>query len=386
MVDRVRGRAAPFSKRLQRTVLLAAGLAAFAVGAQAGQLHLFPARPPGSVVVPAELDWGGEANAHIVNFERSYPWSTRGGAELRLQGEAGPGAGDPQEAPQPAASPSEPPKKLFTKGTIIVSAATVLGGAAQGLGAPLQYGWVDFHTHDEGFFSRNTYAGGADKASHFVISSGVARALYDVYTRYQGHSPDESFTLAIATTFMSGLAVELLDGASVYGFSFQDLTVDALGAAAGALIQRNHLQDLLGLRLGMADTDIPPEAVGASEESLGRSYSDEIYMADLKLGGLITRLHGKPGISRFFLTSFVFFTKGFGYQPPLPSRYQEIGFELGLNVPEILTAVGVRDTTWWGAGLLAIFQFFRVPFTQVGVYYNLFNHKWYGPGAPYHYY
>ncbi len=267
-----------------------------------------------------------------------------------------------------------------------MSAAVVLGSAAQGLGAPLQYGWVDFHTTNEGFFSRDTYAGGADKASHFVISSGAARALYDVYTRYQGHSPDESFTLALATTFMGGLAVELLDGASVYGFSFQDLTADALGSTAGALIQRNHLQDLLGLRLGMADTDIPAWAVGSSEATLGRSYSDEIYLADLKLGGLITRMHGNPGIARFFLTSFTFFTKGFGYAPPLPSRYQEIGFELGLNIPEILKAVGVKESTWWGAGLLAIFNFFRVPFTQVGVYYNLFNHKWYGPGAPYHYY
>jgi hypothetical protein len=136
----------------------------------------------------------------------------------------------------------------------------------------------------------------------------------------------------------------------------------------------------------MANTDIPPEAVGSSEAYLGRSYSDEIYAADLKLGGLITRLHGKPGISRFFLTSFVYFTKGFGYQPPLPTRYQELGVELGLNFPEILKAVGVNDTTWWGTGLLAVFNFFRIPFTQVGIYYNLHDHKWYGPGAPYHYY
>ena len=55
---------------------------------------------------------------------------------------------------------------------------------------------------------------------------------------------------------------------------------------------------------------------------------------------------------------------------------------MGLNFPEILRCVGVSESTWWGQGLIAIFNFFRFPFTQVGVYYNLFDGKWYGPGAP----
>jgi hypothetical protein len=215
--------------------------------------------------------------------------------------------------------------------------------------------------------------------------SGISRTLYETYTR-QGHTVDESSGLAFATTFMVGTFVEVLDGVSVYGFSFQDLTADALGAAAGIMIQRCGLQDLIGLRVGPAETEIPEPAIGSSQEFLGVSYSNEIYVADLKLGGLITRLHGNPGFARFFLTSFAFFTKGFGYVPPLPTRYQEIGFEIGLNFPEILKAFGVSDNTWWGTGLLAVFNFFRFPFTQVGVYYNLYNHKWYGPGAPYHYY
>jgi hypothetical protein len=99
-----------------------------------------------------------------------------------------------------------------------------------------------------------------------------------------------------------------MDAFSVYGFSFQDIAVDALGSAAGVLIQRNHLDDLLGLRIGLVETPIPADAIGSSAETLGRSYNDEIYAADLKLGGLVRRLNGKPGFERFFLTSFVFFT------------------------------------------------------------------------------
>ena len=79
-------------------------------------------------------------------------------------------------------------------------------------------------------------------------------------------------------------------------------------------------------------------------------------------------------------------TKGYGYDPPLAERYQQVGFEVGLNFPEILRAVGVQDTTRWGDALLRVFSFFRIPYTQVGAYYNLVNRKWYGPGAPYHFY
>ena len=152
------------------------------------------------------------------------------------------------------------------------------------------------------------------------------------------------------------------------------------------MINRHNLQDLLGLRIGLSETPIPASAIGDSVPTLGRSYNDEIYAADLKLGGLIRRMNGDPGFAKFFLTSFVFFTKGFGYDPPLPTRYQEIGFEVGLNFPEILRCFGVSEKTWWGTGLIAIFDFFRFPFTQIGVYYNLYDEKWYGPGAPRQYY
>ena len=118
-------------------------------------------------------------------------------------------------------------------------------------------------------------------------------------------------------------------------------SIAIVGAGPGGLFTAFHLQDLLGLRLGSANTTVP-ETAGPSEESLGSSYSNEIYVVDLKLGGLVRRLHGDPGFSRFLLTSFVFFTKGFGYDPPLPSRYQNAGVEIGINFPEILKAANVH--------------------------------------------
>ena len=373
--------------RLRQAMLLGVSLFVTAFGARAEEFRLFP-DSPAARPDPVDLPRGVEPELRIVDVEHAYPWHA-GPADpgMELASLEGPFAF--QDAP-PSGGSSEPTlkapaPKLFTTSTTILTAAALVGGFMQGLGAPLQYGWKSFHTTDEGWFARTTYVGGADKISHFIISSGVSRALFEAYIA-QGHTVDQSFNLALGTAFMAGAFVEIMDGVSVYGFSFQDLTVDALGSAAGLLIQRNHLEDMLGLRLGLATTDIPLQYVGSSVETLGHSYNDEIYAADFKPAGLVRRLGGKPGFERFFLTSFVYFTRGFGYDAPLPTRYQEVGFEVGLNFPEILRAVGVDEKTWWGTGLQAIFQFFRFPFTQVGVYYNLYDHTWYGPGAPYHYY
>jgi Predicted periplasmic lipoprotein (DUF2279) len=322
----------------------------------------------------------------LVDLEHSYPWS--GGESLEL----GVVEQDPQETPKPAEAPPAPetvspppPKKLFDTTTTLWTAAALLGGVGQAIGAPIKYGTNPWHFTDEKYFQYDTYAGGADKASHFIVSSGVSRLLYDIYIQ-DGHTVDQSFWLAFATTLTAGIFVETGDAVTVYGFSWQDLSADFLGDLSGLLIHRFHLQDTIGLRLGPGDTDIPPEVIGSSQPSLGDTYANEIYLVDLKLGGAITRLGGSPGFSRYFLVSFAYFTKGFGYEPPLPTRYQEAGVELGINFPAILDDLKVPKEKWWGQGLYAFFNFFRIPYTQIGTYYNFKTKKWYGPSAPYHYY
>jgi uncharacterized protein YfiM (DUF2279 family) len=383
----IRDRNVPLGALLRGAALTVAVFVAFASGATtAEELRLFPEPPPPLRCLP-NLPWSGEPEVRIVDVAHSYPWRGGGGPSL-LRERPDPSEGeDPQEAPtgQGPTAAQPKPKKLFNTGVTLWTVAALLGGVGQGIGAPIKYGTESWHFTNEGWFGYDTYAGGADKVSHFTISSGVSRLLFEMY-ELNGLTANQSFNLALATTLMAGIFVETGDAVTVYGWSWQDLAADFLGATSGLLINRYRLQDTIGLRVGPAGGEIPAWAVGSSEESLGSSYNDEIYTADLKLGGVITRLHGNPGVARFFLVSFAYFTRGFGYDPPLPSRYQEMGFELGINFPAILKAAGVEDTAWWGKILYAFFNFFRIPYTQVGVYYNFKNNKWYGPGAPYGYY
>ncbi len=300
-------------------------------------------------------------------------------------------ASDPSDPPskrcvllQCVRLPIPPAPKLFTTGVTLWSAAGLLVGVIDGMEGPINYGVHGFRFTNERFFQYTTYGGGSDKASHCVISANVAELLTDAY-RLNGLSDDQAFSLSLGTTILAGALVEVGDGLTPYGFSAQDLIADSAGALAGALVKRGHFDDVVGFQFGKIPTTIPPEIIG-DRPFFGIDYSHEIYGVNFQFAGIGHHLDVSPGPARFFQTSFVYFTKGFGYVPALETRYQEIGVELGLNMPEILRAVGVSRSTWWGDTLLRIFQFLRIPYTQVGAYYNFKNKKWYGPGAPYSYY
>jgi hypothetical protein len=380
--------------RLRRAAL-AAVLLSIAPGARAEHLSLFLASPP---VRPEDALFDAAPGAGFPAGELE-PWRppsrpAESGFRLGLEPERDPldSAATAPTFPPPRhcvlfqceTLPIRPAEELFTRGATLWTAAGVLIGIIDGIQGPINDGVQSFHFTDEGFFQYWTYGGGSDKASHCVISASVAGLLYDAY-RLNGLTENQSFALALGTTIVAGTLVEVGDGLTPYGFSAQDLTADAVGALANGLVKRNHLDDLIGFQFGKVPTTIPPEVVGG-RPLVGIDYSQEIYSVQMKFGGLARRLRSRPGFARFFQSSFVFLTKGFGYEPALPGRYQEAGLELGLNFPEILRAVGVDDSTWWGNTLLRIFEFVRIPYTQIGAYYNFKSKKWYGPGAPYHYY
>jgi uncharacterized protein YfiM (DUF2279 family) len=279
------------------------------------------------------------------------------------------------EAFRPIPPGGLPPRRLWdtktTLSTAVVFASTTLYGSSGGWNT----GYQDFHFHNEHFFGQNTYAGGADKVSHFVISATLSRELALLYDLY-GHTREQSLALSFGVTAITGLAVEFWDGITDFGFSWEDLTMDVLGSATGVFLLRHGLNDIVGFRGGKVPTQVP---LDGHTEAIGSGYSTEIYSGDFKLAGLARRMQFEPGLARFLLTSITYQTKGYGYQPPIPDRQRLVGIELGLNIPEILAASGVPSNVWWGSLLYKIFTFFRLPYTSFGWRYDFNHHKWHGP-------
>jgi hypothetical protein len=268
--------------------------------------------------------------------------------------------------PRPGALPLfDRPQPLF----IAAVSAIAVGGSA--LNAFQEEPRFPFHYTNEGWFGQDTYAGGADKASHIVSYYAVARMMKETYRAF-GMSEDSAILLATGVSIAAGFATELGDGTNKYGFSWQDIGADSIGAAAGYAIMKTKTEDLFGLRAGIVPAPKSPNG------GLGKDYSEEIYAADLKIAGLGRRAHFNPGIAKFLLVSMTYGSKGYPYSEP-EVRQRQIGIELGINFREVLTALHVPPHRWWGVILYTFFDIVRLPYTSGGFRYDLNHHKWHGP-------
>jgi len=238
-----------------------------------------------------------------------------------------------------------------------------------------------FHFANERWFQRNTYAGGADKASHFVMGTFGGNLFDDLYQQI-GHSPPEAHRLAVVNVLLAALVVEIGDGHTMDGFSWEDATATTLGGLLSVWINSRGWHDTVGFRIGPVDDRppsdyVPPGNAMPPASALGSqvSYSTQIYSADLKLVGLLPRLHQDPGVARFLLLSIAYGSKGYQYVAPSVEQ-RDLGFYVGLNLREALLAVGVPESTWWGAPLLLLAEYVRLPYTSVGFRIDLNSRRW----------
>ncbi len=232
-----------------------------------------------------------------------------------------------------------------------------------------------FHFTREGWFGRNTYAGGGDKASHFVSYYIVGKLMSGVNLEF-GMPKDSAVLLGAGVSAIAGLATEIGDGTNKYGFSWEDVTMDWLGAATSIALAHYGLDDLIGFRAGRVSS---PTAPCCPYGGTGKDYSEEIYTGDLKIAGLADRARFDPWLGRYFLVSITYSAKGYPYANPAV-RERQIGFEAGINFQEILRTLHVPPDRWWSKILYFAFDVLRFPYTQVGMYYDLNNGHWYGPG------
>jgi Predicted periplasmic lipoprotein (DUF2279) len=258
----------------------------------------------------------------------------------------------------PPAAEARQPNWLL--GTLIAVAPVGLVVANSLLG----YNGRSFHVNNEGWFGSNTRDGGADKASHFADYYIVSKEIAFFYEKL-GYSENAArwwgFGLAVST----GLANEVSDGFTRYGFSWADLGMDALGAGTAVLVSATRTEDLLGVR-----TSHVPDS----------TYTHDVYSADLKISGLERRLGVNLGPLRWLNFSVTYGSKGYRVNPPIELQRQ-VGLEIGLNLQQILVDVGVTRSTWWGYALHVVGDNLRFPYTAFGMRYDLNHGKWHGPNS-----
>ena len=80
------------------------------------------------------------------------------------------------------------------------------------------------------------------------------------------------------------------------------------------------------------------------------TYTHDVYSADFKFSGLGQRLGVNIGPLRWLLFSVTYGSKGYRVIPPI-EKQRQLGFEIGLNLQQILINLKVRRSTWWGHAL-----------------------------------
>jgi len=266
--------------------------------------------------------------------------------------------------------------KLLDERTLAVSAGV--------LAAVPAVGWLtwwkkeektSFHLAHEGWLGRNTYTGGADKVSHFVMAAALQEGAESIYLAL-GKDERQARLLGLALASLGGLVIETGDGFTKYGASWEDAAVNVLGAATAAGLRESGWDDTIGFRAGLVKSRIPDPCCRAT--AYGGDYTKWVHSADVKLAGLLPRLGVAPGAARFLLVSVTYGTKGYRFSP-VDVRERNVGIDLGLNVEELFRAAGVPRTRWWGRALLSFARYFRIPWTAFGWRYDLNSGKWHGP-------
>ena len=252
--------------------------------------------------------------------------------------------------------------------------AAMIGGIGLTVGI---YGanswWKDgfsgsFRTVDEGWFGRNTYAGGADKAGHAFFTYAGAR-LFTRGFEAVGNDPRRALRLGTWTSFGVLTGVEVVDGLSKrFRFSVEDAVANAAGAAFAVLAEIDPRVDaLLDFRLHYRRS---PDARRVGGADPIEDYSGQTFLLAVKADG-IPRLREIP-VARYLELQVGYNTRG--YEPNDGVKidpHRRIYYGVGINLSRILSDTVFRGDIKRGKiqrGADTVLEFLQLPGTAARTY------------------
>ncbi|MFA6148697.1 MAG: DUF2279 domain-containing protein [bacterium] len=276
--------------------------------------------------------------------------------------------------PVPVAADPEPgPGESAARGLRWKNAA-VIGGIGITVGIYGSKGWWEegfsgsFRTVDEGWFGRNTYAGGADKAGHAFFTYAGARLLARGFEAI-GNDPGRARGLGVWTSLGVMTGVEVVDGFSKrFRFSLEDVVANAAGAAFAVLAETDpRIDALLDFRLLYRRSD---DARRVGETDPIADYSGQTFLLALKADG-IPRLREIP-VVRYLELQAGYNTRG--YEPNDGVKidpHRRIYYGIGINLSRLLSDTVFRGCLEGGKiqrGTDTVLEFLEVPGTAAHAY------------------
>ena len=148
-----------------------------------------------------------------------------------------------QEAPIASSNVKDPTAHLYVFGA---GFGLMLGGSVTW---KFYRKWTgEFATIDEGWFGKDTYAGGADKLGHAYTDFVFVRGIYSIY---RAHNYEHMESTLYSWLFGSSLRtiMEVADGYTTYRTSYGDLAFNMIGSTLSSLLLIRAYYDILSFMI-----------------------------------------------------------------------------------------------------------------------------------------
>jgi len=143
-----------------------------------------------------------------------------------------------------------------------------------------------FRTKDEGWFGKDTYAGGADKLAHMYSHYLLTRGSYYLY-RTNGLSRPDALKHSVILAGTVGTLIEIGDGLSHYGFAINDLISDFVGIGLGHLLNTHaYLDELIGIQFWWWNNPDAPEHKGQKYNDPIDDYNNQKYIFNIRFAAI----------------------------------------------------------------------------------------------------
>lgn len=197
-----------------------------------------------------------------------------------------------------------------------------------------------FKVEQEGWFEEDSYRGGADKVAHAYATYTSTRLLSRALVRL-GNDERHARRVAALSVGYTAVAVEILDGfTDKFGFSYEDIVMDAAGIGLGLLLDADPQLDA---RFDFRIMYWPSSAARRlGEKNPLEDYSGQTYL-------FITKASGFAALRRHAALRYLELAVGYGsrgYKPTDGTQTLERKLYVGisLNLSQLLEDSVFRDS------------------------------------------
>lgn len=187
------------------------------------------------------------------------------------------------------------------------------------------YGNQRAHVKREYWFSQSTKHGGADKLGHSYTSYVLTSGFRQLYIGW-GYDRDGANRRAAFSSFLLTGLMEVGDAFSNYGFSYEDMVMNAAGSAASYWLGKHEtVSSKISFRV---------EYGALARPDIFTDYENMKFLIAIKPAGF-----GRGGIWQYMEVNAGYYTRG--YDDDLDTmKKRKLFFGFGLNLSHILNKLG----------------------------------------------